>query len=355
MNLAGHIAFDIDETVTLGEGNTALIKLSESLEESLGGAEVWCKAEHQNPTGSYKDRVAARAMTVVKRSDLQGVVGTSSGNGAAAIAAYGARAGVPVTILTVPGAPASKLLSARAAGAKLLPVERFGFSPEETDRVFDQVLKLAEAHRMLPFITAFPYSPEAMTGASGISLEVMEQLPETSVIYVPVGGGGLLTAVWKGLEHTLGAKPRLVAVQPRGSATLRRACSGDFSPVDLVTTSVSGLQVARLLEPAGAVEAIQETSGHVVEVTDVQVLEAQLHLARSEGIVLEPAGAVALAGAIEDARNGQLGRKEKAVLIASGAGWKDPNSLESQIPEARGERLVRVEDLEAALSGMWEK
>lgn len=316
----------VDPALSLGEGSTPVLRVGARLPELAGGATVWCKAEHLNPTGSYKDRLAARAVTIATRTGLRGLLGTSSGNGGAAAAAYGARAGLPVCILTVPGAPAAKLATATAAGARIIPVEGLGITPKETDRVFAQVLELTKALGLFPFITAWSYSPEMMHGAGEISTELVEQVPGADTVYVPVGGGGLLTSVWRGYQGAPGRTPRIVGVQPLGSATLLRASRGDLTPVERVTTSVSGLQVARLLDPAAA-EAVTTTGGHVVEVSDEDVWAAQAALA-SEGVVVEPAGAVALAGALADVRRGRLTQTDEAVVLATGAGWKDQAALE---------------------------
>lgn len=346
--LSEHPAGGVDPALSLGEGSTPVVRLP-ALEEHVGGARLWCKAEHLNPTGSYKDRLAVRAVTVARRHGLSGILGTSSGNGAAAIAAYGARAGLPVRILTVPGAPAAKLLGASAAGARTLPVEGLGITPAETDRVFAKVLEVADELGLYPFITAWSFAPDMMTGACGISTELAHQRPDASVVYVPVGGGGLLTSVWRGFRDAAGPRPRVVGVQPVGSATLRRACDGDLSPLPRVTTTVSGLQVARLLDVEGATEAVTASGGHVVEITDEQAFEAQAMLAR-DGLLVEPAGAVALAGALADARAGRLGPDDEAVVIASGAGWKDSTSLQRVAGEPPPTESVAVADLPAALA-----
>lgn len=350
MSAARAEAFDIDPELSLGEGDTPLVELGEKTRSALAGARVWCKSEHHNPTGSYKDRVAARAVTVARRRGLGGIIGTSSGNGAAAVAAYGARAGLPVTILTVPGAPPSKLLTAAATGARLLAVEGLGFTPAETDRVFDRVLEIAAARRLFPFITAWSYAPEAMVGAAGISLELADELSTATAVYVPVGGGGLLSSIWDGYRQTSGTAPRIVAVQPVGSATLERARQGDLTPVSRVTTSVSGLQVARLLDPNRAVGAVEESGGHVVQVSDEDVFVAQAHLMKHEGIVVEPAGAVALAGALADAASGRLSSIDNVVVLATGAGWKDPGSLERVAPAPDQSAPVRPDDLDEAIA-----
>lgn len=335
--------------LSLGEGSTPLIALGDQITAAAAGAAVWMKAEYLNPTGSYKDRIAARAVRVAKESGLVGLLGTSSGNGAAAAAAFGARAGLPVTILTVPGAPAAKLLTATAHGARTMPVEGLGITPAETDRVFARVMEITAEQRLYPFITAWAYAPEAMAGAQLIAEEIAQQHPDADAVYVPVGGGGLLTSIAAGFHAAGGRVPRIIGVQPRGSATLARAVDGDLDPLPRVTTTVSGLQVARLLDGERAVRAITETGGHVVEIDDDQAWESQRLLMLAEGISVEPAGAVALAGVLADAKAGRLSADDSIVVLGTGAGWKDQAAIERLFTPAET-RPVPIERLDEAIA-----
>lgn len=329
-------------------GNTPAIRLSRS-EVDLGIAELWCKAEHLNPTGSYKDRVADRACAIAVDRGMRGLLGTSSGNGAAAAAAFGARHGLDVCILTVPGAPSAKLATALAHGATLIPVEGLGWTPGDTRRTIDQVVEIAERYRMYPFVTAWRYAPEAMAAVSQISVELFASLPQLDAVYVPVGGGGLLTSIgdgYRGCEHA----PRIVGVQPAGSGTLARALNGDLSAVEAVTTTISGLQVPELFDPEGAIDAVTSTGGHITSITDQQAWSAQRILARSEGVLVEPAGAVALAGVIADLQSGRLTPTDRVAVIASGAGWKDTGALDRLSSGGFDEVAIPVSQLEARIA-----
>lgn len=326
-----------EATVTLGEGDTALLLADgPTLGEIHGtrGIEVHMKAEYQNPTGSFKDRIAAVAASLVLDRGLGGVIGTSSGNGGAAMAAYGAKAGIPVLLFTSSGMPEGKLQQVLAHGTLVHVVERFGEGPSTTrNPVAETIAALAEEHAWLAFLTGANFAPEAMRGAETIAFELAEQNPDVDVVYAPVGGGGLLASIYRGYRRLAAGSgnaatmPRIVGVQPAGCPTIARAVAGDLSAYrGAMDTTVSGLQVRTLFDDE-AVDAITTTSGHVVEVSDEEAWDAQRMLAHEEGVFVEPAGATAMAGLLADLVAGRLEDGAKVAVIASGAGHKDPSAL----------------------------
>lgn len=317
---------DTTAMVTLGEGDTPLITATGPTLRGLDLGSLSMKAEYQNPTGSFKDRIAAVAAGLIRQEGLAGAVGTSSGNGGAAIAAYGARSGFPVVLFTLSGIVDGKLQQILAHGATTHLVERMD-DGAASHSVAPTIARLAAAAGWLPFLTGARYLPEAMRGAETIAFELAEQHPDADVVYVPVGGGGLLASIWRGYQRLGLAGPRLVGAQPAGCPTLSRGLRGDVTPLSgPVTTTVSGLQVPVLFDD-GAVEAIEGSGGHVVEVTDERIWDTQRLLAREEGVFVEPAGATALAGALADCAAGRLRPTDHVVTIMSGAGHKDPTAV----------------------------
>lgn len=328
-----------DHRISLGEGDTALLATGGSTLTSLGASRsvsIQIKAEYQNPTGSFKDRIAAMAASLVVDRGMGGVIGTSSGNGGAAIAAYGAKAKIPVLLFTSAGMPAGKLQQVLAHGTKVHVVERFGDgSPEERNPVADTIAGLADTHRWLAFLTGANYAAESMRGAETIAFELAEQASNTNVVYAPVGGGGLLASIYRGYQRLREAgsapevpMPKIVGVQPAGCPTIARAVDGDLSAYrGPMATTVSGLQVRTLFDD-DAISAVTNTGGHVVEITDEQAWHAQKILAREEGVFVEPAGATAMAGLIADLETGRIDQDANVIVIASGAGYKDPTALE---------------------------
>lgn len=305
----------------LGEGATATISARGEILSQLGVGSLTFKAEHQNPTGSFKDRIAAMSLALIESQGLVGAIGTSSGNGGAAMAAFGARAGIPVVIFTTSGIVDGKLSQILAHGTTVRTIDR---TPEQdTQWIAAEISRLAQRDGWLAFLTGHRFAPEAMRGAETIAFELADSNPGATALYVPVGGGGLLGSIGRGYQRLGRATPRLVGVQPSGCPTLRRGLAGNREPLDdPVTTSISGLQVPVLFD-FGALDSIKDSGGGLAEVDDEQVWEAQAILARQEGLLVEPAGATALAGVIADVAAGRLDRDDHVVVILSGAGHKD--------------------------------
>ncbi len=313
--------------ISLGEGDTPLLRAAGPTLGSLPTASVGLKAEHYNPTGSFKDRIATVAASLIRQRGLVGAVGTSSGNGGAAMAAYGARAGFPVVLFTVSGIVDGKLRQILAHGATAHVVDTLGTRGDSTSQVAPTIAALAAEHGWLPFLTGGRYLPDAMRGAETIAFELAEQRPDADVVYVPIGGGGLLASIYRGYRRMDVTPPRLVGVQPAGCPTVERALGGVTDPLPgAVTTSISGLQVPVLFDD-DTVEAIRASGGWLVEIEDEQAWKAQRVLAREEGMYVEPAGATALAGLLADAATGRIDG-EDAVVILSGAGYKDAAATE---------------------------
>ncbi|MEV4669888.1 PLP-dependent lyase/thiolase [Microbacterium sp. LWO12-1.2] len=299
--------------------------MSGSLSARFNGARVLLKCEHLNPSGSFKDRIAAVAASLVLARGLTGAIGTSSGNGGAAIAAYAAAAGFPAILLTLPDAPPGKLRQITATGGRLQPFEGLGHDAASTLAVAQTVKAIAAERRWLAFLTGARFAPEIMRGAETIAFELAEQSAEATAVYAPVGGGGLIASLARGYGRLGARRPALRAVQPAGNPTVRASLDTDGkSSVDRSSTVLSGLQVAILFDDVRT--ALSEPRDGLVEIEDDDAQQAQADLARA-GILLEPAGACALAGALREAD--LYDDRDTIVLIATGAGWKTPDDFTS--------------------------
>lgn len=334
--------------VSLGEGGTPLVPVAL---DPFGVAAVEVKCEHLNPTGSFKDRIASVALSIARERGLGGCVGTSSGNGGAAAAAYAARAGLRCLLFALADTAEQKLLQIRALGADVHLVEGLGHTAAATDAAATTIARLAAERGLLPMLTGGRFSPEAMEGATTIAHEIALDRPATTVVYAPVGGGGLVSAIGRGFATVDGPRPRVVAVQPSGCPTLEPALRGDLSGLrEPCTTTISGLQVAMLFDGPGAVEAVRGSGGHLTEVTDAQVAAAQRALAR-QGLLVEPAGATAYAGALADAAQGRLRPDDRVVLVATGAGYKDSTAL-TRLARTQPVRRITAAQIEEALGNV---
>ncbi|PWV74756.1 threonine synthase [Prauserella marina] len=313
------------EMVSLGEGDTPLLRLR-SLAENIGIPDVFVKDESCNPTGSYKDRIAAVSLSLAREQGKSGWIATSSGNAGVAMAAYGARVGLAGVLCLVSSAPAQKLLSLAPYRVDVLAVENIGnnSTARAIEGVVDVVLRSAKRHNLFLGITAHRFNQDGMRGVDTISYELSEQAPETTHVYVPVGGGGLLAGVARGLRSR-NLPARVVACQPRGCAPVVRFLDGELAdPVlDRCESMVSALQIPSPPDGAMAAGAVRASEGWGVTVSDEAIFQAQALMASCEGIFVEPAAAVTVAALIRDVERGVISERDTPTLILSGAGWKD--------------------------------
>jgi threonine synthase len=316
-----------ENIVSLGEGSTPLVDLSATIGRRLGLRELWLKAEDRNPTGSFKARIASVAFSLVKERGLHGAVGTSSGNGGAAAAAYAAAARSRAVLFTLSDTVPEKMREIVAVGGIARRVSGVGHDAATTRMVADEIARCAAARGFYPMLTGFHYAPEAMTGVQTIAYELADRLEHIGRLYAPVGGGGLLTGLYRGFAE-IDRMPTLIGVHPRGSAALSYALDGHPEGIPgEVTTAVSGLQMAVLYDAEGAIEAVRGSGGAAQPVDDAEIYAAQRMLATEAGLLVEPAGATALAGLIADLRAGSLPADEPVVVVATGAGHKDGHAL----------------------------
>jgi len=309
-------------TVTMGEGHTPLVA-------SARTAGLHFKLESSNPSGSYKDRFIAAEIAEVLARGGKACVATSSGNTGSSLAAYCARFGLPCVILVNLDAPEGKLAQMRAHGARVVRVPEFVTSPGVTERVFAQLQEFTASSGAALVVSAFRYCPAGMRGVQTMSREIAAQLPEVAHVFVPVGGGGLYSAVVRGFEEEQ-RMPRIHIVQPEGCPTVLRAFreSHEVTPVES-TTRISGLSVPFDIDASLALELARKHDGLVIGVSDEEVFAAQRSMLREEGIYTEPAGATALAGYRKAIQSGAVGESESTVCLVTGHGFKDPASIQA--------------------------
>jgi len=315
--------------VTLGEGKTPLVA-SARIGPRYGATRLLFKLESCNPTGSYKDRFIAAELACILRRGARACVATSSGNTGSSLAAYCARYAVGCVIVVNNNAPAGKLTQMQAHGAQVLRIPGFVTDPEITGHVFSELESLAGSRNVPLVVSAYRYCPEGMTGVESIAAELAEQAPEVEHVFVPVGGGGLYSAVVQGFEKT-GCAPRIHAVQPEGCSTVAASFArgtDEIRPV-VSTTSVSGLSVPFDIDAGRALQRLRACGGQAFEVSDEAIFAAQAMLMEEEGIYCEPAGAAALAGWLRAMESGSVPRQHTAVCLVTGHGWKDAASVES--------------------------
>ena len=187
--------------VTLGEGQTPLVR-SRKIGPDAGLEHLYFKLESSNPTGSYKDRFAAAAVSDMQLHNQTRSVGTSSGNTGSAIAAYCAAAGIGCEVAIVETTPLGKLKQMLAYGARLYKVKGMGGDPEVSQRIMEVLQTKASSPDAKLQVSAFKFSPAGMAGVQTISYELAEQSAAAKLairhVFVPGGGGGLTLAIARG-------------------------------------------------------------------------------------------------------------------------------------------------------------
>jgi len=315
------------DPVTLGEGSTPLIE-APRLARDVGVDRLYIKDESSNPTGSFKARGMAVAVTRARDLGVHRIALPSAGNAGGAAAAYAARAGLAVDLFLPQDTPAPFRLEAEAFGARVHLV---------VGTIADcgvRVRALAAEHGWFDLSTL--REPWRLEGKKTLGFELAEgfsgELPD--VVVYPTGGGTGLIGMWKAFAEleAIGwidsRRPRMVVVQAAGCAPIVRAFErGDASaePWRGPATYASGLRVPAAIGDRLILQAVRESGGTAVAVTDEAMAEAQLVLARNAGVFAAPEGGATLAAVRELAARGELRRSDRVVLFNTGTGLKYPD------------------------------
>jgi threonine synthase len=285
-----------DEPVTLGEGATPLLPLGH-VAKALGLDAVYVKDEAQNPTGSFKARGMSVAVTVARRLGATALVAPSAGNAGGALAAYGARAALPVRVYVPRDTPALLVDEMEGYGAEVILV---GGLIDDAGRIAAEYARGSGAFNVATF-----REPYRVEGKKTMGYELVEQLGDVpgTIIY-PTGGGTGLVAMWKAFEELerigwIGAaRPVMISVQAEGCAPIVRAFQrGEQSAqrVDDGSTKMWGLRVPGGIGDRLSLRAIRESRGRAVTVTDEEAAEAMRDMHRHEGIDATEEGGATLA------------------------------------------------------------
>ena len=304
--------------VTLLEGDTPLI-LAPRLGAELD-CELWLKFEGLNPTGSFKDRGMTVAMTAAIAEGATACICASTGNTAASAAAYAARAGIACYVLIPEGkVAAGKLAGAVAYGATVIQVQGS----------FDDALAMVrELSQRRPIALVNSINPHRIEGQKTAAFEIVDSLGRApDWLCLPVGNAGNITAYWKGFVeyHVVGRNatlPQLLGVQAEGAAPLVLGHA-----VEKPETVATAIRIGRPARGEEALQAAEESDGHIIAVSDHEILAMQQRLA-SEGVWCEPASAAGAAGLLKETQAGRMDvRGKKVVCVVTGHGLKDPDSI----------------------------
>jgi threonine synthase len=316
----------VADIVSLGEAMTPLVRLPK-LMARLGGGELLVKDEGRLPTGSFKARGLAMAVSMAKAFGIGHMAMPTNGNAGAALAAYATRAGIRTTIFCPDVTPEVNVGEIELQGATVYLVN--GLIDDCGKIVGDGKAKTGW------FDASTLKEPYRIEGKKTMGLELAEQLgwQVPDVIFYPTGGGTGLIGMWKAFAELaaigfIGSKrPRMVAVQATGCAPMVRAFEAgvEHAPrFENAHTIASGIRVPQAIGDFLVLRAVRESGGFAIAVTDDAITAAFDEVARTEGFLMCPEGAATYAAYRQSLADGRVGRHEQAVLFNCATGLKYP-------------------------------
>jgi threonine synthase len=304
-----------DTPITLGEGLTPLIR------HRIAGRQAYLKCEWFNPTSSFKDRGASVMLSLLRAQGIQDVLEDSSGNGGAAISCYAAAGGMQATIMAPASTSPAKTVQMRAHGAnvELIP----GTRQDTTDA--------AVARSETIFYASHNWHPFFLQGTKTLAYELWEDLgfktPDN--IITPCGAGSNVLGCEIGFSELLDAgeitsMPRIFAAQPANCAPIAAAFqAGSDTLVDtpITPTIAEGTAIAQPVRLKEVLGALRESQGGAVTLTEQDIIQATLDLAKA-GIYVEPTSAQAAAAFAKLLNAGTITEDQTTVLVLTGSGLK---------------------------------
>lgn len=312
-----------DAIVSAGEGNTPLRRLG-----SIKG-DVWIKDETRNPTGTFKDRGASLATTVLSNSNVKRLVLSSEGNAGCSFALYAQMTGLGCKVFLPKDANPSKIELSRKLGAT---VDLVPGTIANAGRRAESSAKTEGSYNASTFVT--PYRHD---GKGTMALEVSEQLGWNApdwVVY-PLGGGVGLVGMWKmfTLLKEIGwieERPRIVAVQPAGCSPVVKAYDSKKEDVEEwrdPTTIALGLRIPKPLAGKWILRSLRESDGLAVAVSEDEIRNSLRDLLKTQGLLLEPSSATTIASLSKLYDEGTIDSSDSVVLIGTGSGLKTLEQL----------------------------
>ncbi|MFQ5470013.1 MAG: threonine synthase [Gammaproteobacteria bacterium] len=313
--------------ISLGEGNTPLVRLNNIPTLLQKDVDIYVKYEGLNPTGSFKDRGMTMAVTKAVEDGSRAIICASTGNTSASAAAYAARAGITAFVLIPEGKIAlGKLAQAMMHGAVVIQIKgNFDAGMQLVNEVADEA----------PVTFVNSINPFRLLGQKTAAFEIVEELGTSPDFHcLPVGNAGNISAHWMGYteyhEHGIvNNLPVMVGYQADGAAPFLRG-----HMVDNPETVATAIRIGHPQSWDKAWAANKESNGWFDECSDEEILAAQKMLADNEGVFCEPASATSLAGAMRDINRGKIPEGSKIVCTLTGHGLKDPDTAikQSQSP-----------------------
>jgi threonine synthase len=310
--------------VSLQEGFTPLHKLHR-LGPQFECDDLWLKDEGVNPTGSFKARGLSCAISMCRELGIRKVAIPTAGNAGGALAAYAAAAGMEAHVFMPRDVPRANFIEAQAFGAKVTLVDGL---------ISDCARRVSEGkEREGWFDVSTLKEPYRIEGKKTMGFEAAENfgwnLPDA--IFYPTGGGVGMIGMWKAFDELqqlgwIGPKrPKMIAVQAEGCAPIVRAFERGEESSEFwqgAATAASGLRVPKALGDFLVLQAVRESGGTAVAVSDDEMMNAAQQLASSEGLFIAPEGGACLAALKKLRASGFLSRNERILIYNTGSGYK---------------------------------
>jgi threonine synthase len=325
-----------DAITSLGEGWTPLVE-TKRLGKRLGSDALWVKDEGMNPTASFKARGLSCAISMCVELGVKKVAIPSAGNAASALAAYAAAAGIESYIFMPKDVPQANYLECRAYGANVTLV----------DGLISDCGKIVATRGPVEgwFDVSTLKEPYRIEGKKTMGYEVAEQmsweLPDA--IFYPTGGGVGMIGMWKAFAEMEklgwigGKRPKMIAVQAEGCAPIVKAFEENAPRstfFENAHTVAAGLRVPKALGDFLVLQAVRESGGTAVAVSDDEMLDAGVQLAADEGIYAAPEGAACVSALQKLLASGFLKASDKVVLYNTGSGLKYPEAYSVRFPRS---------------------
>ncbi len=326
---------DVANIITLGEGGTPLIDATR-LADAIGMKHVFIKDEGVNPTGSFKARGLAAAVSKAKELGQMRLTMPSAGNAGGAMAAYAAAGGMEAHVFMPKDAPIANKVECQMYGAQLTLLDGF-----ITDA--GQMSQQAAAEHDLFDVSTLrePYRAE---GKKTMGYEIVEQMQfqVPDVIVYPTGGGTGIVGIWKALDEMeqlgwIGSeRPKMICVQAEGCAPIVDAYrrGEEFAePVADPHTLAAGMRVPGAVGDFLVIRAVRESGGGAVTVSDDEMVQGMAELARTQGVFAAPEGGATLA-ALKKLRDAdQIDRDARVVLLVTGNAHKYLDMLPADLSD----------------------
>ncbi|MEW6661880.1 MAG: threonine synthase [Bacillota bacterium] len=323
-----------DNIVTLGEGLTPILNMPE-LGRYLGFENLYLKDEGLNPTGTFKARGAALGVSRAKELGIKKIAMPTAGNAGGAWSAYGARAGIEMIVAMPEDAPEMAKKECVAYNATTYLVQGLISDAGKIINKGVQEYGWFEASTLK--------EPYRIEGKKTMGLEIAEQfnweLPD-AVLY-PTGGGVGIIGIWKALLELReigwikGKLPKMIAVQAEGCSPIVKAYQQGLKHSEFfegANTIAGGIRVPKALGDFLVLEAVYDSGGTAIAVSDEEIMESLMETAKYEGMLICPEGAATVAAVKKLKASGFLDPAEKVVLLNTGSGLKYPELVRAELP-----------------------